>query len=150
MYGLRNKRELRRALTELSRIRKQARQLLAAPAGIRSLEEPKLIRSLIRRGFVGEGSTLDDVLALSVENVLDRRLQTVVWKKGLAVSPHHARQVVTHGHIQIGEMRVTIPGYIVRAEEDDMIKSTLTPSVAPESTPDTSPAVQPEEPKKEE
>jgi len=131
-YGLRNKKELRRASTNLSRIRKQARQLLAAPVDVRSSEEPKLLKSLIRRGFVPEAATLDEVLALSVESVLDRRLQTVVWKKGYAVTPHQARQRINHGHIQIGSRRVTVPGYIVRTEEDDRIRTTL---AVPERTP---------------
>ncbi len=131
-YGLRNKKELRRASTDLSRIRKQARKLLAAPVEVRSSEEPKLLKSLIRQGFVSEAATLDEVLALSVESVLDRRLETVVWKRGYAVTPHQARQRINHGHIQIGSRRVTIPGYIVRTEEEDKIRSTL---VVPERTP---------------
>ena len=139
-YGLRNKKELRRSSTNLSRIRKQARQLLAAPVEVRNSEEPKLLRSLIRRGFVSEAATLDDVLALSVENVLDRRLQTVVWKKGYAKTPHQARQRINHGHIQIGSRRVTIPGYIVRTEEDDTIRTTLVVTEPTPAPPVSSPA----------
>lgn len=121
-YGLRNKRELWKAKTELSRIRKQARTLLAAPADVRATEEAKLLKFLNRIGVVQEGATTDDILGLSIENILDRRFQTVVWKKGLARTPYQARQMITHGHVVIGDRRVTVPGYLVRASEDLGIK----------------------------
>ena len=121
-YGLRNKRELWKSQTRLSDIRKQARRLLAASEDIRLREEKKLLDSLKRKGLVGETVTLDDVLGLSVEDMLGRRLQTVVFRKGFAVSPAHARQLITHGHIRIAERVVTIPGYEVTAEEDGRIQ----------------------------
>ena len=117
-YGLRNKKELWKAKTELSRVRKQARELLAAPADVRARQEAKLLRYLNRIGVLGEAATPDDILGLSIENFLDRRFQTLVWKKGLARTPFQARQMITHGHIIIGERRVTIPGYTVKNSED--------------------------------
>ncbi|MBM3898185.1 MAG: 30S ribosomal protein S4 [Thaumarchaeota archaeon] len=117
-YGLRNKRELWKAKTELSRVRKQARELLAAPAEVRAKQEAKLLKYLNRIGVLGETATPDDILGLSIENFLDRRLQTVVWKKGLARTPFQARQMITHGHIVISDRRVTIPGYTVKGNED--------------------------------
>ncbi len=121
-YGLRNKRELWKSKTELSRVRKQARALLAAPSDVRASEEAKLLKSLIRIGVVSETATADDILGLSIENFLERRLQTVVWKKGLARTPYQARQMITHGHITIGDRRITIPGYVVRTGEDLELK----------------------------
>ena len=120
-YGLRNKRELWRAQTELSRIRKQARMLLAAPPEIRASAEPKLLTSLSRRGLVPEGASLDDVLSLTIENLLERRLQSVVWRKGLASSPYQSRQMVTHGHITLGDRVITIPSYVVEREEEGTV-----------------------------
>jgi small subunit ribosomal protein S4 len=122
-YGLRNKREVWKAKTELSRIRKQARQLLAAPPESRSVEEPKLMGYLSRLGLVvGEGSTLDDVLSLTVENILERRLQSLVWRKGLAYTPYQARQMITHRHVSIGDKVVTIPGYLVHRDEEKSVR----------------------------
>ena len=121
-YGLRNKRELWKAKTELSRVRKQARELLAAPAEVRVRQEAKLLKYLNRIGVLGESATPDDILGLSIENFLDRRLQTVVWKKGLARTPFQARQMITHGHIVIADRRITIPGYTVKNVEDLEIK----------------------------
>jgi small subunit ribosomal protein S4 len=123
-FGLRNKRELWKAQTQLSSVRKQARTLLAATEVIRLREEKKLLDSLRRRGLVGEAATLDDILSLTVEDVLTRRLQTMVFKKGMALSPLHSRQLIGHGHITVGNRIITIPGYEVGSAEDGVIKLT--------------------------
>jgi small subunit ribosomal protein S4 len=135
-YGLRNKRELWKAQTALSAIRKQARKLLAATAEVRSREERKLLDSLLRRGLVKEGVILDDVLSLTVEDVLSRRLQTLVYKKEMAVSPLQARQRIVHGHVRIGERVITIPSYEVNRGEEPRIEATLRlPQPPKEATP---------------
>jgi small subunit ribosomal protein S4 len=121
-YGLRNKRELWRAKTELSRIRKQARNLLAAPDEVRAREEKRLLDRLKRMGVVDDGATLDDVLSLTVENLLERRLQTVVWRLGLARTPYQARQMIVHGHIMVGDRRVTIPSFIVERGMEEKVR----------------------------
>jgi small subunit ribosomal protein S4 len=64
---------------------------------------------------------LEDVLALTVEDILERRLQTHVYKKGLANSIKHARQLIVHGHIAVDGRRVTIPSYILDVEEEKKI-----------------------------
>ncbi len=123
-YGLRNKRELWKTQGQLSNIRKQARRLLAAPAEVRTREGRKLLDSLKRKGLLGEGVTLDDVLNLSVEDLLARRLQTMIYKKGAAVSPLQARQLIVHGHVKIGQRIIDIPGYCVTADEEGTIQLT--------------------------
>ena len=110
-YGLRNKRELWKTQGELSKIRKQARHCSRPPWRSATREEKKLLDSLRRQGLVAEGVTLDDVLNLSVEDMLGRRLQTLIYKKGAAVSPLQARQLIVHGHVKIGERFIDIPGY---------------------------------------
>ena len=120
-FGLKNKRELWKAHTELSRVRKQARSLLALTQEVRAKKEPTLMKSLARVGFVRENSTLDDVLNLKVTDLLSRRLQTMVQKKGLIKSPYQARQAVVHGHVMIGDRIVTIPSYTVKIEEENEI-----------------------------
>jgi len=120
-FGLRNKRELWKAQTHLSSVRKQARTLLAATQEVRQREETKLLDSLRRKGLVAQEATLDDILSLTVEDVLSRRLQSMVFKKGMAVSPLHARQLVTHGHVSVGSRRITVPGYEVGSTEEGTI-----------------------------
>jgi small subunit ribosomal protein S4 len=123
-FGLRNKRELWRAQTQLSSVRKQARTLLAATEAVRLREEKKLLDSLKRRGLVGEAASLDDILSLTVEDVLSRRLQTMVFKKGMALSPLHSRQLIVHGHVTVGDRVITIPGYEVGSQEEGGVKLT--------------------------
>ena|SRR6185503_10620812 len=120
-YGLRNKRELWRTQTEVARIRNQARALLALSTEVRSEKEKRLLNFLSRLGLVKEGATLDDVLNLKVEDLLERRLQTIVMKKSSSKSPYQARQIVSHGHVSIGNRKVNIPGYLVRSGEEQEI-----------------------------
>jgi len=142
-YGLRNKRELWKTQGELSNVRKQARHLLAASPEVRAKDGKKLLDSLSRRGLVAEGVILDDVLNLSVEDFLGRRLQTLIYKKGAAVSPLQARQLIVHGHIKIGKRTVDIPGYHVTAEEEGALQVTGgigTPKPAAPAAPAAAPA----------
>jgi small subunit ribosomal protein S4 len=120
-FGLKNKRELWKAHTELSRIRNQARSLLALTQDIRITKEPILMKSLARVGLVKENATLDDVLNLKVADFLSRRLQTFIQKKESIKSPYLARQIVVHGHVMIGDRVVTVPSYTVKVEEEDQI-----------------------------
>lgn len=124
-YGLRNKRELWRAQTELSNIRKQARMLLATSQEIREKEENKLLKSLYNKGLINDGATLDDVLGLSIEDYLSRRLQTMVFKKGFAKSPYQARQYITHGHVMVNGRKIRVPSYMVSREEEEKIELKL-------------------------
>ena len=121
-YGLRNKKEIWLAETVIRNFRHQARSLLALPPAERSVREKQLLQKLYRLGIIEkENATLDDILGLTEESYLERRLQTIVFKKGLARSIYQARQLITHGHIAIGGKRVTSPGYIVPKEEEDLI-----------------------------
>ncbi len=120
-YGLRNKRELWKARTILSTARAQARRLLAQPADIREQREKELLSRLTRLGLLPPGADLDTVLALDVRSVLNRRLQTIVFNKGLARSPYQARQFVVHRHIALNGRVVTSPGRLITVEEEDLI-----------------------------
>lgn len=121
-FGLRTKRELWKAHTELSRVRHQARSLLALGQEIRQEKEPILMRSLARIGLVSGEATLDDVLNLQVTDLLARRLQTIVMKKFEFKTPYQARQAVVHGHIMINDRIVNIPSYAVTLEEESQIR----------------------------
>ena len=123
-FGLRTKRELWKAHTELSRVRHQARSLLALRQEIREEKEPILMKSLVRIGLVSSDATLDDVLNLNVDDLLSRRLQTIVSNKLGFKTPYQARQAVIHGHIMIGERKIDIPSYTVTVEEEDKVHFT--------------------------
>ena len=120
-YGLRNKRELWKAQSEIARIRNQARALLAIPIEVRRDKELRLLGFLNRLGLVNESATLDDVLNLKIEDILERRLQTIVMRKIMSKSAIEARQIVSHHHVSIGSRTVNLPGYIVRKDEEQNI-----------------------------
>lgn len=120
-YGLRSKSELWKAQTKVADIRNQARELLALTVEARQIQETKLLNYLHKLGLVKESATLDDVLNLKLEDILERRLQTIIMKKGVSKSPQQSRQLVVHGHVSIGERVINIPGYMVRKDEEPTI-----------------------------
>jgi len=89
--------------------------------------EEELLTRLKKLGIIHENAVLDDVLDLTIEDILERRLQTVVFRKGLAKTMYQARQLITHGHIIIGEKRVTVPSCLVTRNDEEQI------TYAPES-----------------
>jgi small subunit ribosomal protein S4 len=121
-YGLRNKHELWRHKTILSKFRGTARALIGKEPQERKKMEDELLARLKKLAVLPETSVLDNVLDLTIEDILERRLQTIVLRKGLAKTIQQARQLITHGHIAIGEQRVTIPGYIVTKPEETEVK----------------------------
>ena len=121
-FGLRTKRELWKAHTELSRVRQQARSLLALTQKVREEKEPILLKSLSRIGLISDNATLDDVLNLKPTDLLARRLQTIVSKKFGFKTPYQARQAVIHGHIMVGDRKVDIPSYTVTVAEEDSVQ----------------------------
>ncbi len=120
-YGLKNKRELHRLQAMVKTKRHNARGLLALSAEQRAKRQSELLKSLEKIGLLPEHATLDDVLILSIEELLERRLQTIVWRKGLANSIGQARQFIVHGHIAINGRKVDRPSYIVSKSEEEKI-----------------------------
>jgi small subunit ribosomal protein S4 len=128
-FGLKNKREIWKAASIIKKCRREIREILAEMAEKKPSEhtlrkQEDIMLSLKRKGILKGGETimkLEDVLALSIEDVLERRLQTRVYKKELANSIKHARQLIVHGHIAVNGRRVTIPSYIIREDEEGKI-----------------------------
>ena len=120
-YGLRNKREVRRTQTLLSTYRRRARNIRIMAKEKQEKEIEILIKRLHRLGLLAENANIDDVLKLTIRDMLERRLQTVVFRKGLAKTIYQARQFIVHGHISISGRRVSAPGYLVRIEDEPEI-----------------------------
>jgi small subunit ribosomal protein S4 len=79
---------------------------------------------------------IDDILALNTEAILERRLQTLVHRLGLARTPKQARQFITHGHIAIGGKKLTVPGMLVSKQDEMMIDYYGTSPMTTESHPE--------------
>ena len=118
-YGLKNKKEIWKANSEISRLRKKAKNLLKS-----SQEKQELFTAKLKeKGFNVE--SLDGVLGLNAENLLERRLQTIVFKLRIAHTPKQARQLITHKKISIDKQIINIPSYIVPLNEENKIKLSI-------------------------
>jgi len=120
-FGLKNKRELWRVQLLLSNIRKAARLLLTLEEKDqkRMFEGDALLRRLTQLGLLTEeNKQLDYVLQLTVNDFLERRLQTNVYKSGIAKSLHHARVLVRQGHIGVRNKKVNVPSFMVRVDSE--------------------------------
>ncbi|MEM5811558.1 MAG: 30S ribosomal protein S4 [Candidatus Aenigmatarchaeota archaeon] len=118
-YGLKRKKELLRAEAILRKFRRMARD--AAATGSENLKSI-LLTKLYKLGILEANSDLTDVLNLTVEDILKRRLQTIVFNKNLAKTIKHARQLIAHRKVLIGERIVPFPSYLVNREEENLIK----------------------------
>ncbi|KAI8060526.1 40S ribosomal protein S9 [Gongronella butleri] len=128
-FGLKNKKEVWRVGLTLSKIRRAARELLTLDDKDprRLFEGNALIRRLVRTGVLTEDRMkLDYVLGLKIEDFLERRLQTQVFKLGLAKSIHHARVLIRQRHIRVGKQIVNVPSYMVRLDSQKHIDFALT------------------------
>lgn len=120
-YGLKNMRELWTMGLELKKARRDARRLLSLSEEERKKDMAKLMGKLHKIGILTKDAKLEDVLSLSVKEILERRLQTRVVRKGLAKTMAQARQLITHGFIAISGRRISSPSYVVSHEEEDHI-----------------------------
>jgi len=138
-YGLKKvggMREIWREKSTLRRHRNQAMKLIGrvdSTEGHYAKEKEQLLNSLTKKGLLQTGADVGDVLEINVEHMLSRRLQSVVYYKGLAPSMRAARNLIVHGHICIGDQRMTVPGYHVLKEEEDSLQySENSPFLDPE------------------
>merc|ERR1711934_1235095 len=124
-YGLKNKKEVWRISKQLSKIRSAARELLTLDKADpkRIFEGTALLKRLVRLGVLDEDKQdLNYCLNLQITAFLDRRLQTVVWKSGLAKSVHHARVLIRQRHIRVGKQIVNAASFYVRKESEKHIE----------------------------
>jgi len=127
-YGLKKTggmREIWRERTSLRRYRNQAMKLIGrvdTSEGHFAKEKEQLISSLTRKGLLPEGASVGDVLQIDIDQMLSRRLQSVVYRRGLAPTMRSSRQLIMHGHISIGEQKMTVPGYHILKEEEELLQ----------------------------
>jgi small subunit ribosomal protein S4 len=118
-FGLKKKREIWRAEALLRKYRRLARELAAKKD---QKLESEIIGKLVRLGILKKKATLDDILDLTVEDILNRRLQTILFQKGLANTPKQARQFIVHGKVVLDGRKMVFPGYLVPKEKEEKIQ----------------------------
>jgi small subunit ribosomal protein S9e len=127
-YGLKNKREIWRVMYALSKIRSAARYLLTLDEDneTRQFQGQALLRKLVRLGLLNDTERkLDYALAMTAEKMLERRLQTKVFKSGLAKTIHHARVMIRQRHIRVGKQLCNSPSFLVRVDSEKHIDYAL-------------------------
>ena len=115
-YGLKNKREIWKIGSEVSRMRKRAKLLIPASQE----EKEQFFNKLYKIGL--NVHCTEDVLALTKEDLLQRRLQTVLFKKGLAKTPKQARQLIVHKRVKLNGKVVNSPSCLVPRELENNIE----------------------------
>ena len=122
-YAFHTKKELWKSVSKLRNFRALARKLIALRGTKQAEKEAKqILLKLYKIGLVKKEAVLEDVLSLNVRDILERRLQTIVLRKGLANTPKQARQFITHGHIFVKNKKITSPSYLVSKSEEEEIK----------------------------
>lgn len=118
-YGLKNKRELWKARSMLKKITAQAKRLLRDKSSEQAkLEKENLLKKLANMNIIQKNTPLEDVLALGVKDILNRRLQTIFHNFNNSCTIKQARQMIVHGHVFINGGKVDIPSYIVLADDE--------------------------------
>ncbi len=148
-YGLRNLRELWTASTEVSRIRRNAREVLSNKAGENVGKD--IISRLVKYNIVSKDAKVDDLLGVTPEAILGRRLQSIVLKVGLSKTIKQSRQLITHGFISINGRKVKSPGYLVTSDEETKVGyyKPIDLSAAPQAPSAPAPTQAPEAKKEE-
>ena len=121
-YGLKNKKDLWRMTSKLARFKKQAKSLIASQGEQAESEKTLFLAKLQKLNLVPEGATLDNVLDLSVKDLLERRLQTIVFRQGLARTVKQARQMIVHEHIMVNDQKVNVPSFLVTREMESVLE----------------------------
>ena len=128
-YGLKNKREIWKMVSKLRDFSRQAKSLIASITPQGEKEKKQLLSKLDSLNMLPENANLDDVMGLTTKDIMERRLQTIVYRKGLAASSRQARQFIVHGHIMVGNKKITVPSYLVRKDEEGLVNFVPTSSI---------------------
>jgi small subunit ribosomal protein S4 len=120
-YGLKNKKEIWKVRSQQKKVANQAKVLILETGDQGIKLQKQLISRLHSLGVVSADARLDDVLSLTIKSFLERRLQTILVRKGLSDSLKQARQMITHGHIKVGNKVMTVPSYLVLSKEENEV-----------------------------
>ena len=125
----------------LSKYTRQAKKLIPLNTPQAEIEKAQLIKKLSHIGLIQPSAKIEDILSITLKDILNKRLQTLVYKNKLSRSVRQARQFIVHGHIAIGEKKIANPSYLVAGQEETLInfvpKSPLFNQDHPERVPPT-------------
>ncbi|NQV91838.1 30S ribosomal protein S4 [Candidatus Woesearchaeota archaeon] len=117
-FGLRKKQEIMIANSFLKKYKNIAKRLIASKTEQSEKEGAQVLGKLQGLGLLTPEAGLDQILGLNVESILERRIQSVLFRKGLARTMIQARQFIVHRHVAIGDKEITFPSYLITLEEE--------------------------------
>jgi small subunit ribosomal protein S4 len=135
-YGLKSKREIWKVESKLKSFANEAKRLVSATGHQAEKEKTQLLNKLRTLGLIKKTDKLDSILSLSLKDILERRLQTLILRKGLAKTVKQARQFITHRHISVGGKEITVPSYMVPLEEEKGISFTTSSKLGNQNHPE--------------
>ncbi len=135
-YGFKTKSEIWKMRTMLKGFKDQVKSLSSRIDEQSRLEEKQLVDKLVSLGLIQFGDQMDKVLGLELQDIMARRLQTILVRKGLARTMSQSRQFITHGHILVNKKKITFPSYILTIKEEALIEFMPTSSLAVEDHPE--------------
>lgn len=121
-YGLRRKYEIWKMSSMLKKFLNRAKTIIGERTQQSEVEKKQLLGRLYLLGLLKQDSRVEDVLNLTLKDFLERRLQTLVYRKQMAKTVMQARQFITHEHIIVGSRKITAPSYLVSIEEEPKIR----------------------------
>lgn len=135
-YGTKNKKEIYRLNSLLRTFKTEAKKLIPLTSEQAELEKKQLLSKLQALKLLNQGADLDDVLAISLNDLMERRMQTLLVRKGLARTIKQSRQFITHKHILVKGKLITSPSTLLTLEQEDALEfvsnSTLANPTHPE------------------
>jgi small subunit ribosomal protein S4 len=153
-YGLIRKKEVWKVNSLLKKIKAEVKEIAASEGEKAEKDKNLLLKKLKSWGLLKPEQGIDDVLVLETKDLMERRLQTLVFKKGMSKSIDQARQFIVHGHIKVGDKKMNTPSYMVKTGEEDLIgfigRSSLSDPEHPERVSKKEKKLIKEEPKAEE
>lgn len=135
-YGFKNKTEIWKMSSMLKKYSDQAKELITRHDPQASIEQKQLLDKLKRYNLLKGDAQIEDVLAIKLDDILERRLQTIVFKRGLARTISQARQFITHRHVVVNDRVLTVPSYLVPVEEEKTIEFAVRSSLKSEDHPE--------------
>ena len=121
-YGLRRKYEIWKMNSMLQKFLNRAKTIIGKINTQSEIEKKQLLNRLYSMGLLKKDSKIEDVLNLTLKDVLERRLQTLVCRKNMAKTMSQARQFITHEYVAVGNRKITAPSYLVSVGEEPQIK----------------------------
>lgn len=134
-HGFKNKAEIWKMSSLLSGFKRQAKRLAALQSEQAKKETRQLFDRLASLGLLKDES-YDAVLEISLKDVIDRRLQSVLVTRGLARTPKQARQFITHNHVMVGEKVISSPSYLVKKSQEMQVAFSPSSNLASEDHPE--------------